>query len=154
MLLGLATAMMMASQIEFLQPVFTDSLPWAILGCAGLICLLGVADDVWDLDWFTKLIGQVLIAGLLAWQGVQLITFPIFGLTIGSSRLSLVATVLAVVIAVNAVNWVDGLDGLAAGVIAIGGAAFFVYTYQLTQVTRPTHSDRKRTHLNSSHVAS
>ncbi|HLS26693.1 MAG TPA: MraY family glycosyltransferase [Beutenbergiaceae bacterium] len=138
MLLGLATAMMMASQIEFLQPVFTDSLPWAILGCAGLICLLGVADDVWDLDWFTKLIGQVLIAGLLAWQGVQLITFPIFGLTIGSSRLSLVATVLAVVIAVNAVNWVDGLDGLAAGVIAIGGAAFFVYTYQLTQVTSPT----------------
>lgn len=138
MFLGLATAIVLASQIEFLEPVFADNLPWAVLGCAGLICLLGVADDIWDLDWLTKLVGQILIAGLLAWQGVQLINFPVFGLTIGSSRLSLVATVIAVVIAVNAVNWVDGLDGLAAGVIAIGGAAFFVYTYLLTQVMSPT----------------
>lgn len=136
--LGLATAMVVASRIEFLDPVFANTLPWAILLCGGLICLLGVADDIWDLDWLTKLVGQILIAGLLAWQGVQLITFPIFGLTIGSSRLSLFATVLAVVIAVNAVNWVDGLDGLAAGVIAIGGVGFFVYTYLLTQVTSPT----------------
>ncbi|MGC0249737.1 MULTISPECIES: MraY family glycosyltransferase [unclassified Pseudactinotalea] len=136
--LGLATAMVVAAQVEFLERVFADNLPWAILMCAGLICLLGVADDIFDLDWLTKLVGQVLIAGLLAWQGVQLITFPVFGLTIGSSRLSLVATVIAVVFAVNAVNWVDGLDGLAAGVIAIGGAAFFVYTYLLTQITSPT----------------
>lgn len=136
--LGLAAAIVVASRIEFLETVFADNLPWAILLCAGLICLLGVADDVWDLDWATKLVGQVLIAGLLAWQGVQLVTFPVFGLTIGSSRLSLIVTVLVVVFAINAVNWVDGLDGLAAGVIAIGGTAFFIYTYLLTQVTSPT----------------
>src|SRR5699024_10333903 len=110
------------SRIPFLAGVFTASNEaWAILTGATLVCFLGIADDIWDLDWMTKLVGQVLAAGLMAWQGVQLITVPIAGVTIGSSRLSLVATVLVVVVAMNAVNFVDGLDGLAAGLIAIGG---------------------------------
>lgn len=142
MLIGFAVTLTIASQMPFLQPVFTGSagdLPWAILISATVVCLLGVADDIWDLDWVTKLVGQVLAAGFLAWKGVQLIQFPIFGFTtIGSSRLSLVVTVLVVVVAINAVNFVDGLDGLAAGVIAIGGAAFFVFTYSLTRSDTPT----------------
>lgn len=141
MLLGLAVTFAVGSQMAFLQPVFTgpnSGWPWAILGSATVVCLLGVADDIWDLDWLTKLVGQMLAAGFMAWQGVQLIQFPIFGLTIGSARLSLVVTVLVVVIAINAVNFVDGLDGLAAGVIAIGGSAFFVYTYVLTRNDTPT----------------
>jgi UDP-GlcNAc:undecaprenyl-phosphate/decaprenyl-phosphate GlcNAc-1-phosphate transferase len=138
MLAGLAVAMLVASRVPFLGSVFYDtSTAWAILGGATMVCLLGVADDVWDLDWMTKLVGQVLAAGLMAWQGVQLITFPVFGLTIGSSRLSLFATILVVVVAINAVNFVDGLDGLAAGMIAIGGGAFFVYTYLLTREAQP-----------------
>src|SRR5699024_11089093 len=137
MLAGLAAALAIASQIDFLQPVFDDNLPWAILGCGAAICLLGVADDIWDLDWFTKLVGQVIVAGAMAWQGVQLISFPIFGLTIGSPRLSLVVTVVVVVVAINAVNWVDGLDGLAVGVVAIGGTAFFAYAYVLTRTNSP-----------------
>ena len=28
-----------------------------------MIVLLGVADDIWDLDWITKLAGQILAAG-------------------------------------------------------------------------------------------
>ncbi|MBK5248844.1 MAG: undecaprenyl/decaprenyl-phosphate alpha-N-acetylglucosaminyl 1-phosphate transferase [Actinomycetales bacterium] len=138
MLIGMTVAMLVASRMAFMSGVFADNLPWAILGSAGLVCLLGAADDIWDLDWMTKLAGQVLAAGVMAWQGVQLITFPIFGLTIGSSRLSLVVTVLVVVVAINAVNFVDGLDGLAAGLIAIGGLAFFVYTYILTRNDNPT----------------
>lgn len=138
MLVGMAAALVIASQMPFLDEVFSESTPWAILGSAAAVTLLGVVDDLWDLDWFTKLLGQVLAAGLMAWQGVQLVTFPIFGLTIGSSRLSLVATVLVVVTVINAVNWVDGLDGLAAGLLAIGGAAFFVYTYLLTRMDSPT----------------
>ncbi|WP_418605819.1 MraY family glycosyltransferase [Georgenia sp. SUBG003] len=138
MLVGLASALVVGSQVPFLHEVFFEtSGMWAILGGATLVCLLGVADDVWDLDWMTKLVGQVLAAGFMAWQGVQLITFPIFGLTIGSSRLSLFATILVVVVAINAVNFVDGLDGLAAGMIAIGGGAFFVYTYLLTRDASP-----------------
>src|SRR5690625_6535177 len=131
MLAGLTVALVIPAEIDFLVPVFDDNLPWAILGCGAAICLLGVADDIWDLDWFTKLVGQVIVAGAMAWQGVQLISFPIFGLTIGSPRMSLVVTVVVVVVAINAVNWVDGLDGLAAGVVAIGGTAFFAYAYEL-----------------------
>lgn len=138
MLAGLAVAFLVASQIGFLEDVFASGEAWAILVGATLVALLGAADDIWDLDWMTKLAGQVLAAGVMAWQGIQLITVPIAGLTIGSGRLSLFLTVLAVVTAMNAVNFVDGLDGLAAGLIAIGGGAFFLYTYLLTQSTNPT----------------
>ena len=58
----------------------------------------------------------------------------------GAAALVVVSTttaVILVVIAVNAVNFVDGLDGLAAGVIAIGGTAFFVYTYLLARNASP-----------------
>lgn len=135
---GLVVAFVLASQMPFLDAVFAQ--PRQALGVmagATLVCLLGVADDIWDLDWMTKLAGQVLAAGVMAWSGVQLISFPLFGLTIGSSRLSLVATIVVVVVCINAVNFVDGLDGLAAGLIAIGGMGFAVYTYLLTRDASP-----------------
>ncbi|MFJ3407481.1 MraY family glycosyltransferase [Promicromonospora sp. NPDC090134] len=133
MLIGIVVSVMLASQMPFLSGVFEDRQAWGIVGGAAIVCALGWADDKWDLDWVTKLAGQVLAAGFMALQGVQLITLPIAGTTIPSSRMSLVVTVLAVVVAMNAVNFVDGLDGLAAGIVAIGGAAFFLYTYGLTQ---------------------
>lgn len=135
MLAGVAAAFAVASQVPFLDGVFASRGPWAILGSGALVCLLGVADDIWGLDALTKLAGQILAAGLLAWQGVQLVSLPIGGVTVGSGAAFLLLTVLAVVVAINAVNFVDGLDGLAAGVMAIGGGAFFVYTYLLTRGT-------------------
>ena len=137
MFFGLFTAIAVAYRIPYLARVVSDGGAWAVVLGAGLVCALGVVDDLWDLDWMTKLVGQILAAGIMAWKGVQLITFPIGGLTIGSSRLSLVATVLVVIVAINAVNFVDGLDGLAAGIIAIGAVAFFTYTYLLTRTTSP-----------------
>jgi len=145
MLLGLVTAVVFASQMPFLESVFVgevagrlvaDPRIWGIVGGAAIVCLLGIADDIWDLDWMTKLAGQVLAAGLMATQGVVLYRLPL-GIgdqqLIWSSRLQLAATILVVVVAMNAVNFVDGLDGLAAGLVAIGGTAFFVYSYVLTQ---------------------
>ena len=141
MLLGMAAALVLASQMPFLAGEFTGALTaWAILGGAALVCLLGAADDIWELDWVTKLVGQVLAAGLMAGVGhVQLLALPLGegGGLIGSGWLSLAATVLVIVVAINAVNFVDGLDGLAAGLIAIGGSAFFMYTYVLTTQTSP-----------------
>ncbi|PWD52171.1 undecaprenyl-phosphate alpha-N-acetylglucosaminyl 1-phosphate transferase [Serinibacter arcticus] len=137
MLVGFAVALLVASRTEFLGEVFTVSpQAWAILGSAVLICLLGAADDIWDLDWITKLVGQVLCAGLMVWQGVQLVTLPLFdSIAILSPNMLLAITLLIVLVAINAVNFVDGLDGLAAGLIAIGGGAFFVYSYLLTVST-------------------
>src|SRR5699024_774770 len=126
MFTGVAAAMLIASNIPFLEGLYDGSRqPWAILAAAGLVCLLGAADDTWDL--------ALLAALLLAWQGVQLVSLPIGGVTLLSSRTALILTVLVVVVSMNAVNFVDGLDGLAAGVMAIGGTAFFLYAYQLTR---------------------
>lgn len=136
MLLGLLVALTVASGLPFLKDVFADPRPlWGLAVGATIVCLLGVADDIWDLDWFTKLIGQVLGAGFMAWQGVLLFQLPVFGVTLGSDRIWILLTVLTVVVAMNAVNFVDGLDGLAAGMIGIGGTAFFLYSYRLTVVT-------------------
>lgn len=139
MFAGVAAALLLAGTIPFLQGLYTDSRqPWAILAAGGLVCLLGAADDKWDLDWVTKLAGQVLAALLLAWQGVQLVSLPIGGVTLLSGRTALILTVLVVVVSMNAVNFVDGLDGLAAGVMAIGGTAFFLYAYLLTRSASST----------------
>lgn len=139
---GFAAALVIASRTNFLGEVFTvTDQAWAILAAAGFIVVLGAVDDVWDLDWFTKLAGQLLAAGILVWQGVQLVTLPVAGLTIISSRMSLVITLLVVLVAINAVNFVDGLDGLAAGLVAIGGMAFFGYSYLLTRSTDTDYSD-------------
>jgi len=135
---GILAGVIIASNIPFLGGVFEAShAPWAVVAGAGLVCALGAADDIWDLDWMAKLAGQVLAALVMAWGGVQLVTVPIAGVTIGSSYLSLIATVLVIVIAMNAVNFVDGLDGLAAGMIAIGGLAFLTYTYLLARSATP-----------------
>lgn len=136
--LGILVAGIVASAIPFLSPVYENSrVPWAVLGAAGIVCALGMLDDILDLDWMAKLAGQILAGLVLAWGGVQLVTVPIAGVTIGSSYISLIATVLVVVVAMNAVNFVDGLDGLAAGTIAIGGLAFFTYSYLLARSSSP-----------------
>ncbi|MGY4645562.1 glycosyltransferase family 4 protein [Cellulomonas sp. URHB0016] len=135
MFAGLLVAILMASRLPFLHALYGNPRPLVgIVGGAALVCALGVADDIWDLDWLTKLMGQLLAAGFLAWQGVQLYQLPFGDVNvISSTRMWTFLTVLTVVIAMNAVNFVDGLDGLAAGVLAIGGTAFFLYAYLLTR---------------------
>jgi len=140
MMLGFAVAIGSASLLGWFHSVFADPTKIVtILVCAVAINLLGFFDDLYDLDWTLKLAGQFLVAGLLAWQGVQIVSLPIDGLTIGSFGVSLVVTVFITVLVMNAVNFIDGLDGLVAGVVLIGTAVFFTYAYLLTQQTTPTN---------------
>src|SRR5918912_615034 len=119
MFLGFAVAIVTASRMSFLEPKFAGGQPWGVLLGAAVVCALGIADDVWQLDAVTKLAGQAIGAGLMAWKGVQLVSLPVVGVTI------------------NSVNFVDGLDGLAAGVVGIAASAFFVYSYLLTTAVEP-----------------
>ena len=132
--IALVITMLISARIPYMSPLFETNAAWAVVVGALAMCILGVVDDVVELDWLTKLSGQILIAGSMAFNGVQLVSFPIFGVTIGSSRLSLMLTVFLIVGIMNAVNFIDGLDGLAAGVVGIGAAAFFVYSYALTRI--------------------
>jgi UDP-GlcNAc:undecaprenyl-phosphate GlcNAc-1-phosphate transferase len=142
--LGILTAFgvayLVASQFAPLRLIFADPEQiLAILGAALLIVLLGVADDIWDLDWMTKLAGQFIAAGLVAWQGVQVLSLPIGGLTVWSSWMSIMITVVTIVVVMNMINFIDGLDGLVAGVALIANGVFFLYSYLLVRDTSPTN---------------
>jgi UDP-GlcNAc:undecaprenyl-phosphate GlcNAc-1-phosphate transferase len=129
---ALLVATSVATQITWFDAVFADpAAVWALLGAAAIVVAIGFVDDVFELDWVTKLAGQILAAGLVAWQGVQIVSLPVAGLTLFSPTLSLALTVLAIVLVMNAVNFIDGLDGLVAGVTLIASGVFFVYAFLL-----------------------
>lgn len=137
---GLLVGFGLAGTLGWFEIVFEDmSTIWAILGASAIITIVGLLDDLVDMDWTLKLAGQILAAGLLAWQGVQIVSLPIGGLVVGSSAFSLIMTVMVLLVVMNAVNFIDGLDGLAAGVIGIATGTFFLYVYLLAQQTSPTN---------------
>jgi UDP-GlcNAc:undecaprenyl-phosphate/decaprenyl-phosphate GlcNAc-1-phosphate transferase len=137
---GLLSAVLIARQLPFLghtplhDLIFADTR--AILTGGAVMCLVGVADDLMELDAVTKFAGEVLAAGIVVVQGVQFTYLPYPGgrtlsmFSLGGSQSALI-TILVIVATVNAVNFVDGLDGLAAGVIGIGAVAFFSFSVAL-----------------------
>ncbi|MET0975805.1 MAG: MraY family glycosyltransferase, partial [Leifsonia sp.] len=144
MFLGIVVAVgvawLVSAQFPLLSIVFSNpEQMFAILGAALLIVLIGVADDIWDLDWMTKLAGQFIAAGLIAWKGVQIYSLPIGGQIVGSSWMSVIITIFAIVLVMNAINFIDGLDGLVAGVALIANGVFFLYSYLLVQQISPTN---------------
>jgi len=132
-LAGLLASFLVAAHTPLLHQTFADGEPQALAWAGLVICAIGVVDDIWGLDALTKLAGQALAAGLMSWQGVQIVWLPWPGQTIslGSTTGTLV-TVVVVMVTVNAVNFVDGLDGLAAGIVGIAASAFFVFSYVLS----------------------
>lgn len=86
------------------------------------------------LDAPIKLAGQVLAAGVMAFQGIAVIWLPIGGTFVLDPLTSVLFTVLIVLISINAINFIDGLDGLAAGIVAVAAGAFFAYSYLLSVV--------------------
>ncbi|MBW3080468.1 MraY family glycosyltransferase [Bifidobacterium saguinibicoloris] len=140
MMFGFAVAMLFASRIPFIQGLFQESRQaWVVLAGAVMICLLGMADDLWDLDWMLKLAGQLLISVFVAWGGLQIISLPMGSLVTASPSLSMAITAFLIVASINAVNFVDGLDGLASGIVAFGGVAFAIYSYILAR-TSPSYA--------------
>lgn len=140
MLVGFLVSLALAASLGWFKSVFADPVQiLAIAAAATLIAIIGVMDDILDLDWTIKLAGQCLAAGILAWQGVQIISLPIAGLVIGSFGVSILVTIFLTLLVINAVNFIDGLDGLVAGVVLIGTSVFFAYTYLLAQQTSPTN---------------
>ena len=139
MFIGVIAAVAAASQIEKFNPIFEDPAKvWGLLAAATLIVVIGVADDIWDLDWWTKLAGQIIAGGILAYSGIQILTIPLPGYGVVQLPLtfSLGITVLAVVLVMNAINFIDGLDGLVAGVALIANGVFFVYSYTFAYQSR------------------
>ena len=135
---GLVAAYLVARNLPFLSRAPDQVLADAgmVLAAGGMVCALGVLDDLFELDALTKFGGQVLAAGFLVYNGVQFYYIWLPGdevLSLDISQAAL-ATVFLVVATINAVNFIDGLDGLAAGVIGLGAVGFFLFSYRLAAV--------------------
>src|SRR6476620_7868431 len=125
-------------------------LPWdgesrAILAGAIIVTLVGLADDVFDLNPAVKLLGQTIAVTIPVSAGVKVenFTFPFFGGLVAGSvdlvnlplmgqvDLGDVGTVLGIVAVINVINLADGVDGLAAGVCAISAITLAVIALSL-----------------------
>ncbi|WP_432149710.1 MraY family glycosyltransferase [Streptomyces sp. bgisy029] len=131
---GLCAGLIVADHLHNLKSVFElSNEPRALLSGAALIWLIGVLDDKFELDALIKLGAQMIAAAVMVIQGLTILWLPIPG--VGTVALTqwqgTLLTVALVVITINAVNFVDGLDGLAAGMVCIASAAFFLYAYRL-----------------------
>jgi UDP-GlcNAc:undecaprenyl-phosphate GlcNAc-1-phosphate transferase len=135
MYLGFLAAMVVASQLQTLSPLFRGSSdPIGLVLAASIIFTVGMVDDLREMSPPAKLSGQILAGTVLYLFGVNMLFFrvPFAGTTLVlSADLVPVLTVLWVVGMANAVNLVDGLDGLAAGIVGIASLAFFFYSHQL-----------------------
>lgn len=135
MLAGMLSAYVVAGQFPLLKRIFDDGGEVrAILIGAILITLLGMADDLWEIDALTKLAGQALAASIVVVQGVQLLWLPINGVIALPPVIGPLLTIAIIMVTINAVNFVDGLDGLAAGIVAIAGLSLFGFSYLLAVV--------------------
>jgi UDP-GlcNAc:undecaprenyl-phosphate/decaprenyl-phosphate GlcNAc-1-phosphate transferase len=137
MFFGMVGALVVAARLPRMREIFSSGnssgVGVGLLLAGGLIVLIGIADDKWEIDPLTKFAGQVAAAGLLIMNGVQLFWIPLpSGILILPPELGVPLTVIMVVATINAVNFIDGLDGLAAGTVGIAAAALFAYSYLLS----------------------
>lgn len=96
----------------------------AFCAAALLLVLIGVYDDLRDLRWYWRVLGQSLAALIIIYAGgvrVEQIG-PVFGLSeMSLGWVSVPFTVFATVGIINAMNMIDGADGLAGmlGLVAL-----------------------------------
>lgn len=84
-----------------------------------ILIILGILDDVYDLNPWIKLIFQITAATCAIAEGVVVREVFLFTDYIELGVFSYPLTVLWIVMLVNAFNLLDGLDGLSSGVCAI-----------------------------------
>jgi UDP-GlcNAc:undecaprenyl-phosphate/decaprenyl-phosphate GlcNAc-1-phosphate transferase len=86
-------------------------------GAVGMV-VLGLLDDKHELKPLTKFIGQLLIAGVVAYSGVRITLF------VPNVIFSYAVTVLWLLTVINAFNFMDNMNGLCAGLGAISAGLF------------------------------
>lgn len=92
-----------------------------------VVFAVGLADDIWGLAPFQKMVFQILAASIvvsLGWQ-LTMLRLPFDG-RFYTAGLAPVLSLLWIVGVTNAINFIDGLDGLAAGVVAITAGSLLV----------------------------
>lgn len=88
--------------------------------CGFGMFLLGLTDDILNMDPQHKLVGQIIITCIVVFMGFRLSWT-------GFTTLNLLISIFWIVGITNAFNLLDNMDGLAAGIAVIGGAFFCIY---------------------------
>jgi len=131
-------AIWLSTMLTFLFLVLLSYYPYGsllsgILLGGSLMFLLGLIDDIYNLDAKFKLIIQLSIATIVYLLGVKIDTlFNPFGSAINLGIFSYPITVLWIVGISNAVNFIDGVDGLAGSVITVNSVALALVAVAMT----------------------
>ncbi len=135
MFVGFFVAFLVARSMDTFAPLFQsgDSEPRGVLIAATLMFLVGFIDDIYEISAPAKVLGTVFVAVVLVYYGVTMFYFrvPFNDVYILSDEWVPLVTMLWLLGMTNAINLIDGLDGLAAGIVAIGAFAFFLYSQRL-----------------------
>ena len=137
MLLGLLFALATAQSLGRFVTLFEGNIEQIGIVLAALtISIVGVLDDTLDLAPPAKVTGIVVAAMVLTWFGATMYYFrvPYLDVFILSGDWQPVVTVIWLLGMTQAINLIDGLDGLAAGIVAIGAGAFFLYAFRLSDI--------------------
>jgi len=90
-----------------------------MMACASAVFLLGLTDDLINMDPQHKLAGQIVITSVLVFLGFRLDWTA-------SKTLNLALSILWIVGITNAFNLLDNMDGLSAGIAFIAGIFVFL----------------------------
>ena len=125
-----------STMLSFLSLVFLSYYPYGsllsgILLGSSLMFLLGLVDDIYNLDAKFKLFIQISIATLVYLLGVQIDSVPFFG-GIDLGFWSYPITILWIVGISNALNFIDGVDGLAGSVTTVNAITLAIIAVAMT----------------------
>ncbi|MFV0309155.1 MAG: glycosyltransferase family 4 protein [Desertimonas sp.] len=137
MFAGFLAAMAAARALDRFDPLFArNSEPQGVVVAAAIIIAIGLRDDVRGLSPPAKVTGTLLAGMVLVWSGVTMYYFrvPFLGTIFLADDWVPLVTVLWLLGMTTAINLIDGLDGLAAGIVAIAGGAFFLYSQKLADL--------------------
>ena len=132
---GVVAALLLAWNMDRFSPLFNgNSEPRGVLIGAFVMLVIGTRDDVKEVSAPARVLATVGAAMVLVWFGVTMFYFrvPFFGVIQLSNDWIPIVTVIWLLGMVQAINLIDGLDGLAAGIVAIGSTAFFIYSRHLS----------------------
>lgn len=123
-----------AVYLGFLGSVLLNSIlpDWMIatLAAGSLLLIVGVIDDIWELPASSKLVAQLVAAGIVIATGKVLTLFP--SGPIGDVA-NVMLTLFWIVGITNAFNFFDGMDGLATGLAILIAGFMGVVAFETNQ---------------------
>ena len=135
MFAGVLCALLLAWNMDRFSPLFdgNSELLGVLLG-AMVVLGIGAMDDIREVSAPARVFGVIVTGMILVAAGVTMFYFriPFLGVIQLSNDWVPIVTIVWLLGMTQAINLIDGLDGLAAGIVAIGSTAFFIYSQHLS----------------------